>query len=618
MATRLYLRFTQAAEVSPSFSASWTNTTSSARHHLARDADATDTTGAGTNRSWTAGEVRLDRQYVSEKMRAGIVFDSATVTMVTRCNSSAADDNVFARFGVRILSADGATVRATLLAVGAHGSQTEYVVTPTAHIVIVAQDEALSSYTTQAGDRIVVEVGFTDSAGTSPTARNYYGSSVASDWPETEGQPAAAGNPWVEFSNNIQWLDGSGVANVAERGPDTLFFGYSATAGSDLEVDLSGNNDDWIHDNTWIYRQNHSAVALQSAFTIDFACLIDNTDSGYLFENNLDAAPNNAIVVDGAGDLDFYVGSTMEASIDIPGVAASARLLIGTWSAEANPLTTGSTDVLRHDVRLYNADTGAWDGASFTTGVLTGFDGSADTVFGARQTDGTDAFTGTLRMVRLSSHWHPPKELERCFLDVSAAPTPVGVTRLAWPTMRHTDAAWGDDGYFAGPPHIWAAKSVHRNDLRLWGPLINEIYAGTTTSDESWTVDDPGSGTYLMHLSTLRRRPLPPGCTRVRCRFWMENNAASGRVIVRSYVSDRPGFLVQPSPSPVANIYEAVASSSINNGTSGWFTIDHTIAPTDADGYLYHWLAVNDTAPEASYIVRAVSLDPVPYGLSAA
>lgn len=249
--------------------------------------------------------------------------------------------------------------------------------------------------------------------------------------------------------------------------------------------------------------------------------------------------------------------------------------------------------------------------------MLTGFDGSADTVFGARQTDGTDAFTGTLRMVRLSSHWHPPKELERCFLDVSAAPTPVGVTRLAWPTMQHTDAAWGDDGYFAGPPHIWAAKSVHRNDLCLWGPLVNEMYAGATTSSSTWTVDDPESGTYMMQLTTLRRRPLPPGCTRVRCRFWADN-PGTGRITVRSYVSDRPGFLVQPAPSPVANTYEAIAAPFINSGDSGWRTCDHTIAPTDADGFLYHWLAINVSSGAANYTLHSVSLDPVPYGLDEA
>lgn len=203
MATRFYFRAASVAQVSPDFDAAWTNTTSAVRRLLAERVRSTDTIAAGTARTWTAGEVRLDRQYISPPLAAGVVFTGEDVTCYMRPLESNADDNAITQMGVRVVSEDGATVRATLLAVDHYGSSTELATSATNRVF--ASAEALGDYTTVSGDRLVVEIGFTDSTGTSPSATGSYGSSAAADLAADEVS-TTANNPWIQFSGSVGLL----------------------------------------------------------------------------------------------------------------------------------------------------------------------------------------------------------------------------------------------------------------------------------------------------------------------------------------------------------------------------------------------------------------------------
>lgn len=609
MATRLYPNASTAAPVSVTEDAAWD--TSPTPRLLST---AGDTIAAGTLRSWTSGQLMCDRQFVSPMMKGGISFSGATVSGVMRCRqSSDVNDNVHSRICIRVVSRDGGTVRATLLAIGEYGTGTEFVAAASgAPSKIVADAEPLSSYTTQDGDRLVFENGATDNAGTTPQAVWVYGGSAGSDAFFIDGNTNNF-NPWIEFSNDIEFLDGSGVADVAERGPDTVFFGYSATGGSGLATDLSGNDTDWTFSTSWIYLASHNEEQLQGRFSIEMAFLADSNDSGYLFENNADSAQNNAIYADGAGDVDIYVAGALMASLDVPSVSATSQLCLLQWSAEANPLTTGSGDALRHDVRLYNADTGEWTGASFTSAALTGFDSSADTVFGAQESGGTGAYSNTIRMVRLSSHHHTPDELVACFIEIPTAPTLQGVERLEFP-VPDAASTLGDDGNFAGPQYLLAARHLRTAQMLLVGPLVNEICTGSWAEDSDWTMADPNSGSYDMQLEFLRRRPIPPTVNRVIFRvFVQQNDATADRLNIRAYSANAPGPIARPSQSPVDYVvHSAFVQRIADDGTGdtggAWVTIGPLRIAQDDSGFSYFWISFASSCPD--YRVKAWAVEP--------
>jgi hypothetical protein len=197
---RFYMRFTTAAPVSPIFDPAWTNTATALRRYLAPNRLAGDTIAQGDARTWNAGEVRLDRQYVGDPMAAGIVLTGALVRGLSRLSESNADDNAFIRLGLRVCSMDGTIIRATLLAVADYSNGGAELPTGTQVTYRLAHEAVAvcAAYVTQHGDRLVFETGFTDVAGTTPSASMQYGSSNADDH-STVGSSSGF-NPWLDIS----------------------------------------------------------------------------------------------------------------------------------------------------------------------------------------------------------------------------------------------------------------------------------------------------------------------------------------------------------------------------------------------------------------------------------
>lgn len=207
MATRLYFSSTGAAAVSPAFDAAWTSTGSAVRRALRREYDSTALTN-GSTISWTSGQVALDRQYVSPPLAAQTL--SGNVRMQLRAREIAGTDNVRPYLGIHVFSEDGTTYRATLLTVGYYSSVTELPTTQTN--TPWADGDALSSYTCVDGDRIVVEVGYSDVAGTTPQALARYGAPVSTEFGEDNTETADY-VPWIEFHTSVLFRPLTGAPN---------------------------------------------------------------------------------------------------------------------------------------------------------------------------------------------------------------------------------------------------------------------------------------------------------------------------------------------------------------------------------------------------------------------
>lgn len=196
--TRFYLHAAAAAPtgVAPTVDAAWTDTNELVRRSMTTAQDV-DAIANGTQIDWTAGAVAVDRQYISPPIHAGTIAGS--VKCYIRAAELQAGDNASQRLGIRVVSPDGATVRGTLLAVGFYGTAAELAGSSVLTNRAYANGDALSSVAALEGDRIVVELGYSDAAGSAPDAFASYGSTAASDLPEDE-TTATALRPWFQLT----------------------------------------------------------------------------------------------------------------------------------------------------------------------------------------------------------------------------------------------------------------------------------------------------------------------------------------------------------------------------------------------------------------------------------
>lgn len=207
MVTRFYFPATEASAVNPAFDAGWEDTSEAVRRRL-EDVKGADAIAAGSTINLLEDVVRdeLDRQYVSDPMAAGNIWTSgvSTFAMQLMVREFATTDNVDRGIlGVRIVSEDGLTVRATLLAVANYGPTLEFINNATMRNKTFADGDTVGvTYTTVDGDRLVVEVGYQSSVlNTTPQAAAKYGQNAA-DLPVNETQ-TTDGAGWIETSVTI-------------------------------------------------------------------------------------------------------------------------------------------------------------------------------------------------------------------------------------------------------------------------------------------------------------------------------------------------------------------------------------------------------------------------------
>lgn len=191
--TRFYLPSTGSAAVSPAFDAAWEETGDADRIKMVTTRISSAMSDKSITTLITAGDA-LCRQYVSDALEAQTI-DQA-VTLYARANETLGTLDSTARAVVKVVSGDGGTVRGTLLSLADYSSASEFNTSNRNKAFIIGKGP--TSVAAQAGDRIVLEIGFNHGAVISSAAINF-GDDSSTDLLQDE-VTTAANNPWLEFS----------------------------------------------------------------------------------------------------------------------------------------------------------------------------------------------------------------------------------------------------------------------------------------------------------------------------------------------------------------------------------------------------------------------------------
>lgn len=206
MAKRLRIPFQTQAAFDPIASGIWDDATAVDNRLLAVDKTGTvnfSTAGAaGQTRSWTTGQKRLDR-YLTSPPLMGNQTISGTIAALVGTAQVHAGSHAITEFEAYVVSYDGSSVRGVLLGVGNYGTGTQ--LGGLGSRWFADTGTAISSVNALDGDRIVCGFGFTDVAGSSPSAAGNYRDSIpATDYTaESQTPSSSTGDGWVEFSANL-------------------------------------------------------------------------------------------------------------------------------------------------------------------------------------------------------------------------------------------------------------------------------------------------------------------------------------------------------------------------------------------------------------------------------
>lgn len=205
MATRFYFPLDTAADVSPGFDSGWNYTTEALRRKMVTAKGASAITVGTQVGPWTAGQIpehrALDRQYVSAPIAAQTLSIS-TVKGQLMVREYAVQDNVDKIILMaKVVSNDGGTVRGTLFAIGSGGLAGEFINNLSHRNKTLADGDATLLVVAEAGDRIVVELGYEGTSTATPEASAKWGED-ATDLPEEETQ-TTNGAGWIEFGFDV-------------------------------------------------------------------------------------------------------------------------------------------------------------------------------------------------------------------------------------------------------------------------------------------------------------------------------------------------------------------------------------------------------------------------------
>lgn len=204
MGNTLYVGSVTAPTVSPAYSGDWDVTASAIRRKLLKAAPYASETM--TTITIDAEGAALAVQLVGPMMMPGHTIDGRWLCQV-RAMEALAGDDIMPYIGIFVWNSTGTTLRTTLKNVFQVG--TEFATALTNHSWSDAS--SMSSYVTQWGDRIVVELGGAGRAGAQLSLR--LGASAASDLPVDESTVTDL-RPWfqldtatVKFVGDVQYMN---------------------------------------------------------------------------------------------------------------------------------------------------------------------------------------------------------------------------------------------------------------------------------------------------------------------------------------------------------------------------------------------------------------------------
>ena len=212
MATRLY--FTQSAfiEFSPTYDAGWTDTSEASRYQLA-NTKAASAIAAGTRvgpMSGTAGEKWLDRQYVSSPLAIGLTVSGTFKGQLMAREYNNGDDVNQIITKIWLCDSTGG-LRGVLFAIASAGPTAEFISNASHRNKTIADGDALLPIVALAGDRLVVEIGASNSGAATTPEFSFKWGEAASDLPEDETQ-TTDGAGWIELSPDLTFVSASGGA----------------------------------------------------------------------------------------------------------------------------------------------------------------------------------------------------------------------------------------------------------------------------------------------------------------------------------------------------------------------------------------------------------------------
>ena len=204
MATRFYLHATATPSVNPGY-AGWSDTGGAVRRTMAITRQNSALTNfARAETSSTNNYNVLLAQFVS----APLTYDgtlSGTVHGVARALESSTAMNAYSQLVVKVVSGDGSTLRGTALTFVTTGG-TEWPTTTAARRYLgLTANRALTSTAFQAGDRIVVEIGYSarNTGTTNYTGTLRFGDPTSGADMGDSQTGTADEIPWVEFSQDL-------------------------------------------------------------------------------------------------------------------------------------------------------------------------------------------------------------------------------------------------------------------------------------------------------------------------------------------------------------------------------------------------------------------------------
>lgn len=202
MATRIYLPSSGAAPISPAFAAGWGITGSAARRGAVRTPSGTShTTKTVAETSSAVVDVLIAQYVLADALAAQTI--SGTVKGQALAYESATGADARAQITIRVVSADGLTVRGTLLDFDTGALVDELSTAGENAQFPRGGAQALSPVAAQAGDYLVIEIGYRahNTTSTSRSAGITFGDAAAGDLPEAFGGSSGAfARPWIEFS----------------------------------------------------------------------------------------------------------------------------------------------------------------------------------------------------------------------------------------------------------------------------------------------------------------------------------------------------------------------------------------------------------------------------------
>lgn len=202
MVTRLYLGNDTPGYTPSTVRGTWNSSTGAVDQHLGRRRRGGGSAVTSIDSSTTNPNERRLGRWVSDPLAAQTI--SGTVDFLVLMRETDAAANMTLKAHIYVTQGDTDTPRGTLLS--NFVDTTEFVVSGTTYDAVSIAGVALSSLAVSAGDRIVIELGYSaaNAVSTSYTGGLKYGGLSSDATAGTTGQSGTgSASPWVEFSGDI-------------------------------------------------------------------------------------------------------------------------------------------------------------------------------------------------------------------------------------------------------------------------------------------------------------------------------------------------------------------------------------------------------------------------------